>query len=75
MIGKKKINEGKLKGIKVFQSHGHQDPILPFQLGKLINQMLKEGGATVEFIEFKGAHTIPFESLVGFNQFILNLTK
>ncbi|MCA9040833.1 MAG: hypothetical protein KDA65_10835 [Planctomycetaceae bacterium] len=50
-------------GLKVIQSHGHQDPILPFSGAELLRDMLTEAGLNVEFLPFMGPHTIPSEGL------------
>ncbi len=51
------------QGLPVLQSHGHQDPILPFQAAVWLRDMLVESGLDVDFVEFDGGHTIPFEAL------------
>lgn len=48
-----------LSGVPVVQSHGTQDMILPFELAELLRDRLRSAGAEVEFIEFRGPHTIP----------------
>jgi phospholipase/carboxylesterase len=50
-------------GLKVMQSHGHEDPILPFQLGDDLREMLKGAGLAVDFVPFHGGHGIPLEAL------------
>lgn len=43
---------------KVFVSHGHQDPILPFErCGARIVEILKRAGYSPRFDEFDGGHT------------------
>jgi phospholipase/carboxylesterase len=49
--------------LKVLQSHGRQDPILPFEGAIWLREMLEESGSKVDFIEFQGEHTIPTEAL------------
>lgn len=51
------------KGLKVFQSHGRQDPLLPYDWAESLRDMLKDIGAEVEFLPFNGPHTIPEEGL------------
>ena len=46
-------------GIQVLQTHGRQDPILPFGGALQLGELLREAGLAVEFIEFEGGHTIP----------------
>ena len=43
----------------VLQSHGRQDPLLPFSAAEALRDLLAEGGHSVEFIPFVGMHTIP----------------
>jgi phospholipase/carboxylesterase len=45
-------------GLKVLQSHGRQDPILPFEASEWLRDMLMEAGLSVDFIPFNGPHTI-----------------
>ena len=54
---------GAVKGIPVVQSHGRQDPILPFAAAIWLRDMLRNAGADLDFIEFDGVHTIPLEAL------------
>lgn len=45
--------------LSVFQSHGHQDPILPFEAAEWLRDLLTSAEATVEFLPFDGIHTVP----------------
>jgi phospholipase/carboxylesterase len=45
--------------LRVFQSHGRYDSILPFALGVLLRDLLREAGAALDFLEFPGDHEIP----------------
>lgn len=45
--------------LPVLQSHGRQDPILPFAGAELLRDLLTEAGHAVEFLPFDGPHTIP----------------
>jgi phospholipase/carboxylesterase len=51
------------RGLKVFQSHGRQDPLLPFQRAVALRDLLVEAGLEVDFFPFDGVHTIPLEAL------------
>ncbi len=51
------------KGLRVIQSHGTQDPLLPFPIASTLVELLKEAGLQVDFQPFDGPHTIP-ESVV-----------
>lgn len=55
---------GKLHpGLRVFQSHGRQDPLLPFAWAEHLRDTLSEIGADVEFLPFDGPHTVAEESI------------
>jgi len=49
----------KLRGKRVFQSHGRQDPILPFAIAEELHRELVKAGAETSFVPFRGAHEIP----------------
>jgi phospholipase/carboxylesterase len=49
----------KRAGLRVLQSHGRADPILPFAGGEYLRELLREGGLEVEWIAFGGGHGIP----------------
>jgi len=51
------------RGLKVFQSHGTQDPLLPFQRAVALRDLLVEAGLEVDFLAFDGVHAIPLEAL------------
>jgi phospholipase/carboxylesterase len=48
-------------GLRVLQSHGTEDPLLPFAAAEWLRDLLSNSGAKVEFIPFAGGHQIPFE--------------
>jgi len=47
----------------VLQSHGLNDPILPYQGAEWLRDLYLEAGFEVDFVPFRGQHTIPFEAL------------
>jgi len=49
--------------LKVLQSHGRQDMILPFRFAEDLSRVLSETGGDVEFVPFDGPHTIPAVAL------------
>ena len=49
----------KRAGLRVLQSHGRSDPILPFAGGEYLRDLLREGGLEVEWMPFGGGHGIP----------------
>lgn len=58
-----KAKVSRLSSCKILQSHGKQDPILPFTAGKWLRDLLLEAQCNVDFIEFNGPHTIPMEAI------------
>jgi len=60
----------KKKPMDVFQSHGKDDPILPFQVSIWLRDMLVEKKHDVYFSEFKGGHGIPASVLKEMGAFI-----
>ena len=59
-----------LKGLRVLQSHGQRDQVIPFASSQRLNDLLKQGGAQVEWIPFAGAHEIPVPVLKRFAEFL-----
>jgi phospholipase/carboxylesterase len=51
------------KGTSVFQSHGTEDPILPFQIAERLRGELAEAGLDVAFERFEGGHGIPASTM------------
>jgi phospholipase/carboxylesterase len=47
------------KGLPVFQSHGHEDPILPFELAEKLATLMRSAGLDVTWTPFRGGHGIP----------------
>lgn len=58
------------KGLNVFQSHGRQDPLLPFASADALRELLVAAGLSVEFLPFFGGHTIPLEAVERLAQFV-----
>lgn len=50
-------------GLPVFQSHGRNDPLLPFDLATRLRDELQAAGNPVTFYDFPGGHEIPFEAM------------
>lgn len=56
----------------IFLSHGHQDPILPFdRAGAVVVRQLRREGYTVQFREFDGGHAVPAEVASEATRFIV----
>lgn len=47
------------KGMKIVQSHGREDPILPFEVAVQLRDELTAAGLEVDFHAFRGGHGIP----------------
>jgi phospholipase/carboxylesterase len=47
------------KGLPVLQSHGTNDPILPFVAGERLAELLKSAGLSHTWVPFSGEHEIP----------------
>ena len=64
----------KRKGLKVFQSHGSVDPLLPSFMAEQLRDLLAQAGLSVEWIGFRGGHEIPgivLDKLGGFLRSVL----
>lgn len=57
-------------GLPVFQSHGRQDPVLPYKAAEWLKELLVEAGMRHEFVPFDGGHTIGSEALVKLGDFL-----
>jgi phospholipase/carboxylesterase len=64
---------GRRRGLPVLQSHGRQDPILPFEDAVALRDLLQEAGLGVDFLPFDGPHTIPEEALERLGALLLSL--
>lgn len=60
-------------GLRVFMSHGRQDPLLPFSGSARLRDLLVEAGLGVEFVEFRGGHEIPGGVLARLQAFLRGL--
>jgi phospholipase/carboxylesterase len=49
----------KRKGLQVLQSHGEQDPLLPYSIALELHRMLLGAGLAVDFVSFRGGHGVP----------------
>ncbi len=61
--------------LPVLPSHGHQDPILPYQAAEWLRDLLQESGLSVEFLPFNGVHSIPPEAMQRFAEMLANAEK
>lgn len=53
----------RLSETHVLQSHGRLDPILPYSSAEALRDELKSNQVDVEFVSFKGGHTIETDTL------------
>ena len=60
-------------GLKVFQSHGTYDVVLPYIGGEWLKEVLTEAGANVTFRRFDGGHEIPWTVLTSLVEFLEGL--
>lgn len=57
-------------GLPVFQSHGRQDPILPYPAAEWLKELFLEAGMQHEFVPFDGGHTIGEDALLKLGAFL-----
>ena len=50
---------GARRGLRVIQSHGTEDPLLPVASAMALRDLLRSGGLEVQWVQFRGGHTIP----------------
>ncbi len=62
------------KGLPVFQTHGTEDPLLPFALAERLGHLLADAGLDVTFTSFEGGHGIPPSVLRDLGQFLHRLS-
>lgn len=60
-------------GLRVFQSHGRADALLPFAAAERLSRMLVDAGMVVSFESFHGPHTIPPTTLRSLSAWIRDL--
>jgi len=57
-------------GLRVFQSHGREDPLLLYSEAWRLRGLLEQAGAEVSFTAFDGGHDIPPEVVAGAEAFL-----
>lgn len=65
----------KRAGLKVIQSHGRMDPILPYLGAEALRDLLTEAGLEVEFQPFNSVHTISHDGLASLVTMLMQLTE
>lgn len=58
------------QGLRVFQSHGTDDPILAFSMAQQLRDHIQTAGLPVSWVEFPGGHEIPIQVLDGLSTFL-----
>ena len=64
---------GKRAGLRVFQSHGTQDPILPYAMAERLRDELVKAGLSVEWQSFRGGHEIPQPVIKRVGEFLVEV--
>ena len=57
-------------GLGVLQSHGRQDPLLPFDNAVALRDLLAGAGLAVDFFAFDGGHALPPDALLRLGAFL-----
>lgn len=65
----------KRKGLRVYQAHGRQDPLLPYVAAEWLRDLLTECGLSVDFLGFEGQHTIVPEQLRAFARLLVDVAS
>jgi phospholipase/carboxylesterase len=60
-------------GLPVFQSHGRQDPLLPFSAAESLHALFVEAKFDAEFWPFDGGHTISLEIMTKLAKFAVRV--
>ncbi len=66
---------GKRRGLPVLQSHGSDDPLLPFSLAEHLRALLTQAGMAVDWVPFKGGHEIPPMVMAGLSRFLTEVLR
>lgn len=61
------------RGLRVFQSHGVLDPLLPFDLAEQLRDALVAAGVELDWVAFRGGHEIPPAVLMRLQGFLRGL--
>ncbi len=61
--------------LRVLQSHGRHDPLLPFSQAERLRELLTTAGHEVTFTPFNGGHEIPFGVLEAFAALVRSVSE
>jgi phospholipase/carboxylesterase len=59
-----------LAGTPIIQTHGKHDPLLDYRDALRLRDLLLQGGAELEFVDFEGGHEIGPEALQAVQRFV-----
>jgi phospholipase/carboxylesterase len=65
----------KRRGLHVLESHGKDDPMLPFSMAERLRDELGAAGLHVTWVPFRGGHGIPSEVMDKLGEFLLANAK
>ena len=65
----------KRKNLPLFQSHGTQDPILPYAMAERLRDEFLQAGVSVDWQPFRGGHEIPEPVLRKLGSFLLKAVR
>ena len=60
----------KVAGLRIVQSHGQSDQILPFSLAEELKDLLTHAGAVIRWVPFNGGHEIPSGAMDAFSALV-----
>lgn len=63
------------KGLPIFQSHGRNDPLLPFAIADRLHEELARAGADTTWVPFSGMHEIPGAVMDALGAFLQRVVK
>lgn len=63
------------RGLKVLQSHGRADQLLPWASAERLSGLLRDAGLDVRFLPFNGGHAIPDSVVDALGRFIAECTE
>jgi phospholipase/carboxylesterase len=63
------------RGLRVLQTHGRQDTVLPFEPAEDLATRLREAGVDVRFLPFEGQHEVTLEVSTAVAAFVNEVTR
>jgi phospholipase/carboxylesterase len=58
------------RGLRVFQAHGQNDPLLSFEAAEHLRDEMRKAGLSTEWVPFRGGHEIPMPILEALGRFL-----